>query len=247
MCTAVWLALLSSVGAQPTNPPTAGARLKENSLGMKFAPLPGTGVLLAIWETRVQDYAVFAQATGRPWTKPDFEQGPGEPVVNVTWEDAVAFCAWLTTQERKTGKLGPRQRYRLPKDEEWSLGVSLAPEMGKTPEQRMKTLIVWPWGSNWPPPAGAGNYGPELRVDRFANTSPVGSFAPNRLGFYDLGGNVWEWCEDWFNPASVTKVLRGGSFHDDQPKDLLAAYRFSATMHLSNDDIGFRIALDPGE
>ena len=140
-----------------------------------------------------------------------------------------------------------KQRYRLPTDREWSLAVGLGEESGATPEARLKRTVVWPWGATWPPSARAGNYAPELGVDTYAETSPVGSFPPNSLGFHDLGGNVWEWCDDWFNEARVTKALRGGSFRDSQPKDLLAAYRFTATVHLSNDDIGFRLALETAE
>lgn len=216
----------------------------ENSLGMKFVSVPGAKVLFSIWETRGQDYQAFVEATGRAPATPDFPQTPDHPVVNVTWEDAMAFCNWLTTRERKAGRLTEKQRYRLPTDQEWSLAVGLAPETGQTPEDRMKNLIVWPWGYTWPPQPGDGNYAPELGVDKFANTAPVGSFKPNRFGIYDLGGNVWEMCDDWYNEARVTKALRGGSFHDSQPKDLLAAYRFSATVHLSNDDIGFRVVLE---
>jgi formylglycine-generating enzyme required for sulfatase activity len=220
------------------------ASVLENSLGMKFVSVTGSKVKFSIWETRVRDYQVFKDETHRAWNPPEFEQTPEDPVVNVTWEDAAAFCQWLTERERKSGRLTAQQRYRLPTDAEWSVAVGLGPEQGRTPEDRLKTSVIWPWGADWPPRPGDGNYAPELETDRFANTSPVGRFKPNQYGLFDLGGNVWEWCDDWFNEARVTKVLRGGSFHDSQPKDLLAAYRFSATVHLSNDDIGFRVVIE---
>lgn len=219
----------------------------ENSLGMKFVKVPGQKeplVNCSIWETRVRDYQVFTEETHRAWILPDFVQTPDDPAVNVTWEDAKAFCRWLTERERKAGRLTAQQHYRLPTDEEWNVAVGLSSEQGSTPEDKLKKCVVWPWGADWPPRPGDGNYAPELEADRFVNTSPVGHFKPNRNGLFDLGGNVWEWCEDWFNDARVTKVLRGGSFHDSQPKDLLAAYRFSATVHLSNDDIGFRVVIE---
>ncbi len=244
-----WCAQINT-SAQTTPTPQGGGVATnsfENSLGLKFVSVPGAKVQFCIWETRVQDYQKFTAATGRAWTKPDFEQGPLHPVVNITWEDAAAFCNWLTSQERKSGMLTSKQRYRLPTDLEWSAAAGCAAEAGKTPEERMKTLMVWPWGYYWPPHTDDGNYGPELGVDRFAETSPVGSFKPNAFGLYDVGGNVWEWCEDWYNNASVTRALRGGSFHDSQPKDLLSAYRFSGTMHLNNDDIGFRMVLETKE
>jgi hypothetical protein len=241
-----WVAAGQS--APPLTPPAAGGtNVFENSLGMRFVRAAAKKVLFCIWETRVKDYQAFVSATARPWTKPDFDQTPADPVVNVTWDDAMAFCHWLTAGERKAGRLTDKQRYRLPTDLEWSLAVGLAPEAGKTPEDRMKGLMVWPWGYAWPPQPGDGNYAPELGVDKFEHTAPVGGCRPNRYGLYDLGGNVWEFCDDWYNEAQVTKALRGGSFHDSQPKDLLAAYRFSGTVHLSNDDIGFRVVLETGE
>ena len=249
-----WLLLglvaLGNAHAQTLTSPISTSGLRDpvrltNSLGLPMVIVPGCAALFCLWETRVTDYAAFVSATGRAWAKPEFAQTPLDPVVNVTWEDAAAFCQWLTAKERTT--LGPKQRYRLPRDDEWSLAVGLAPETGKTPEEKMKDSIVWAWGYSWPPQRGDGNYGPELGIDSHEETAPVGSFRPNRHGLFDLGGNVWEWCEDWYNAAGVTKVLRGASFHDYQPKDLLAAYRFSATVHLSNDDIGFRIVLDSGE
>jgi formylglycine-generating enzyme required for sulfatase activity len=216
----------------------------ENSLGMRFVQVPGVTALFSIWETRVRDYQVFVDDTRREWTKPGFAQTANDPVVNVSWEDAAAFCDWLTRRERQAGRLTDQQRYRLPTDAEWSLAVGLQAESGATPEDRMNAAMVWPWGSVWPPQPGDGNYAPEPKVDGFPNTSPVGRFKANRHGLHDLGGNVWEWCDDWFNLARVTRVLRGGSFHDSQPKDLLASYRFSGTMHLSNDDTGFRVVLE---
>jgi formylglycine-generating enzyme required for sulfatase activity len=215
-----------------------------NTLGMKFVKVPGARPLFSVWETRVRDYRVFAEETRTAWTRPDFEQTPDDPVVNVSWDDAAAFCQWLTGRERKAGRLTDKQRYRLPTDAEWSAAAGLGAEQGRTPEDRLRASVVWPWGWTWPPQPGDGNYAPELEADQFANTSPVGSFKPNAQRLFDLGGNAWEWCEDWFNDARVTKALRGGSFHDSHPKDLLAAYRFSGTVHLSNDDIGFRMVLD---
>lgn len=225
-------------------PEIGSAKPLENSLGMKLVPVPGVRVLFSIWETRVRDYQVFDEDTHRSWARPDFAQTPDAPAVNVSWEDADAFCRWLTLRERKAGRLTDKQRYRLPTDAEWSLAVGLGAEEGRTPEERVQTTVVWPWGATWPPQLDAGNYAPELETDKFANTSPVGSFKPGRHGLFDMGGNAWEWCDDWYNDARVTKVLRGGSFHDSQPKDLLASYRFTGTTHLSNDDIGFRVALE---
>ncbi len=122
----------------------------------------------------------------------------------------------LTIRE---GRLGPSENYRLPTDAEWNIAVGLTPERGSTPEKRMKTLTVWPWGHYWPPQAGDGNYDPALKVDTFSGTAPVGSFRPNAFGIYDLGGNVWEWCDDWYNeaqgsylPLVTSHILRSRSF-----------------------------------
>lgn len=232
----------TSRSAEPPHLPSSSSF--TNSLGMRLVSIPGLPVAFSIWETRVQDYEPFAKATQREMQPPDFDQGPEHPVVNVTWDEATAFCNWLTAQERQSGRISAQQRYRLPTDAEWSAAAGLGPESGKNPEERARNAIVWPWGIGWPPQPGAGNYAPELAADSFEHTSTVGCFAPNRFGLYDMGGNVWEMCEDWYNQTHVTKALRGASFHDSHPKDLLAAYRFSATVHLSNDDIGFRIVLE---
>ena len=215
-----------------------------NTLGMKFVPVAGTEVLFSVWETRVQDYAAFASATSRRVQKPVFEQGPTHPVVNVNWDDAQAFAKWLTEKERAEGKLTVGQSYRLPQDWEWSVAVGLNEARGGTPKEKDgKINDVYPWGTQWPPPQGAGNYDPDLKVDSFANTSPVGSFAGNRFGLFDLGGNAWEWCEDFYDGSSADRVLRGGWWVSISSDSLLSSYRYYGTADFRNGNVGFRCVL----
>jgi formylglycine-generating enzyme required for sulfatase activity len=73
---------------------------------------------------------------------------------------------------------------------------------------------------------GAGNYYKSLKVDNYEYTLPVGSFASNKDGLHDMGGNVWEWCEDWLYPAAKAKrVMRGASWGSDYPVYLLSSGR----------------------
>jgi formylglycine-generating enzyme required for sulfatase activity len=226
-----------------------------NSLGMKFVPVPGTNVLFSIWETRVKDYKVFGEATKREWPKPTFEQNEEHPAVNVSWEDATAFCEWLTQQERKAGRISTKQGYRLPTDLEWSAAVGLEKEEGKTPQARdAKVKGVYPWGTQWPPPTNAGNYdasvkapvsaSASLSVDAYKETSPVGSFGANRYGIYDLGGNVWEWCQDWYDVGMKQgRVLRGASWSSGGPGYLLSSCRRGSRPESQRGDDGFRCVL----
>ena len=236
---------------------TAPAAGGENSLGMRFVP---TGdVDFCIWQTRVKDFDVFARAVNlksSAWRGPGFKQGPDHPVVNVTWVEAVAFCKWLTDLEHKDGTLPANQFYRLPTDVEWSKAVGLPEETGKTPEARdMGVSDVYPWGTQWPPPPSSGNYtgeetGSDVAIkgydDGFAWTSPVGSFPPNKLGIYDMGGNVWQWCMDAWNNDSKAKVLRGASWYNGALKlSLLSSCRVHASPDSSTDNYGFRIVRVP--
>ena len=230
--------------------PGAGA---ENSLGMRF--VPAGDVDFCVWQTRVKDFDVFARAVNlksSAWRGPGFKQGPDHPVVNVTWVEAVAFCKWLTDLEHKDGTLPAAQFYRLPTDLEWSKAVGLPEESGKTPEARdMGVSDVYPWGTQWPPPPNSGNYtgeetGSDVAIkgydDGFAWTSPVGSFPPNKLGLYDMGGNVWQWCMDPWNNDSKAKVLRGASWYNGALKlSLLSSCRVHASPDSSTDNYGFRI------
>ena len=194
---------------------------------MKFVPVSGIAVLLSIWDTRVQDYQAFVTATGREWEKPKFKQGPTHPVASISWYDAKAFCTWLTEKERHASTLNSSQEYRLPTDLEWSTAVGLENESGSTPLERDRKIAdLYPWGTQWPPPHGAGNYNTSYNVDEFVNTSPVGSFAANRFGLYDMGGNLYQWCEDFYTGQSGSRrVVRGSSYEAHSDFQLLSSYR----------------------
>ena len=242
-----------------------------NSLGMKFAPVPikggptdGKRVLFCVWETRVQDYAEFAKedtrkdkdATWKDCESRGEKQGLTHPVVYVSWEDARAFCDWLTKKEHAAGRLDARSEYRLPSDHEWSCAVGIgdrenpkaspADKSGKVPDVR-------PWGTQWPPPRGAGNFAdatlkkklPKCTIfnnydDGFAFTAPTGSFTPNQFGIYDLSGNVWEWCDDPLKPGDTSRVYRGGSFDGGWHGFFLSSYRYGFAPTRRLDNCGFR-------
>src|SRR4051794_41814851 len=80
-----------------------------NSLGMPFAKVPGTKVWFCIWHTRVQDFSQWLKVTGKTAEAPGYQQGPTHPAVNVTWDEAKAFCEWLTNKERKAGSITATQ------------------------------------------------------------------------------------------------------------------------------------------
>jgi len=225
-----------------------------NSLGMAFVPVPKTKVLFCIWETRVKDYQAFANAKQKEWLKPDFQQGPDHPAVLVSWEEAQEFCKWLTEKERGEGRLTAEQRYRLPTDVEWSYAVGIGEREGNgTPKDKDgKIENVYPWGNQWPPPNKAGNYADFSSskiagfTDGYERTAPVGSFKSNELGIFDLGGNVWEWCEDFYDGQSSGRVLRGASWFNDNRDYLLSAFRNSESPFSGYDSIGFRVVLVVG-
>jgi len=277
----VRLRRLTSSNVKPSiNPqtPTAGQRW-TNSLGMVFVPVPGTGALFGIWDTRVMDFEAFVRETGYDaavgmlslrrdgwkqrgdsWKNPGFSQGPSHPVVGVNWTDAKAFCQWLTAKERSARSIGSAQSYRLPTDAEWSTAVGLNESSAGIPKDKQRfNPGIYPWGSQWPPPAGAGNYaGNEANddtwpsntktipgyQDSYPRTSPVASFQPNRFGLYDMGGNLWQWCEDWYDGEQRYRVLRGASWGDCEPADLLSAARHHGSPGLRGGGLGFRCVME---
>lgn len=230
-------------------PVSPGTATKEapflNSLGMEFVPVPGTQVLMCVHETRKEDYTIYA--TSNPGVNGEWKQEPGEYYsdnpkilpdrhpVTVSWNDAKRFCSWLSKKEGR--------QYRLPSDHEWSCAVGIGSQESATASQREKNgkASGYPWGRNYPPVDRAGNYADETRKtaygegevdiitgyrDGYARTAPVKSFNSNRLGIFDLGGNVREWCEDSEDPAdNILRVTRGESYSDGEAETLRSSYR----------------------
>ncbi|MBP9225419.1 MAG: SUMF1/EgtB/PvdO family nonheme iron enzyme [Verrucomicrobiales bacterium] len=263
-----YLLWIESVEAEATSSKLPAATKDvsfENSLGMKFVPVPGTEVMFCIHETRWRDYEVYAEevdGVAPDWRNQIYNDFtitdvPAEhPVVYVNWEDAKAFCAWLS---KKEGKI-----YRLPTDHEWSMAVGIGSteiwNRDTTPATVNKSQDAFPWGNEWPPPQGAGNYSDEsLRAkapskyaqyveggydDGFPTTAPVMSFEPKALGIFDLGGNVWEWCEDWFSDEQKERVLRGGSWDFYDRRLLLSSNRGHKTPDTRINYCGFRVVVE---
>ena len=238
----------------------------ENTLGIKFVPVPGTQVLFAIHDTRNRDYAPYAEAN--PEVKPDWKPSKLQidkglpahyddfPVVNISWDSAKAFCEWLSKKEGRT--------YRLPTDHEWSCaaGIGDLEDAKATPESKSGLGgATYPWGNQWPPPQGAANLADltlreqvkswswtnsiiEGYRDGFADLSPVMSFQPNTLGLYDMAGNVMQWCEDWANEKQMYKVLRGSTARTYNPSQIRSSNRIcGCTRWNRGNDMGFRLVL----
>jgi hypothetical protein len=231
----------------------------ENSRHMRFGPVPGLPGLVAVHETRVVDYRAFAVETRRSSILTEIEQGDEHPAVNVSWEDARAFCTWLTDKERKSEHLGSQQRYRLLTDLEWSAAAGMIAEEGSTPSERNGKA---PGSYGWPTPEvpgeRAGNFAgegesekPESEIagytDGYSHTAPVGKFEPNTFGLHDLPGNVAEWVEDWFDETKTERTIRGAAWLRLGEHDLLSSFRWKLKPAEVADYVGFRVVLDCGQ
>jgi formylglycine-generating enzyme required for sulfatase activity len=197
----------------------------------------------------------FEQRPTFTWHDWGVEQGDTSPVVNVSHNDAVAFCEWLN---RKEG-----EKYRLPTEAEWEYacraGTTDRYYNGNDPEGLTKIGNV-PDGTakeklpNWTTVTVASS-------DGWAFTSPVGQFRPNNFGLYDMIGNAREWCSDWYDesyyaksperdptgPSSgVVRVNRGGSWHASAVL-CRAARRGRDSPRYPYFNLGFRIVRSSGE
>ncbi|MGD0897015.1 MAG: formylglycine-generating enzyme family protein [Thermoguttaceae bacterium] len=198
------------------------------------------------WDPEKKEFGFNAKYS---WRNAGFEQTDEHPVVNASWNDAVAFCKWLSRKEGKT--------YRLPTEAEWEYacraGTTTRYYSGDDPETLAKVGNVadatakakfpdWKWTIK--------------ASDGYVFTSPVGSFKPNAFGLYDMHGNAWQWCADWYgaeyyaaSPADDPtgsdtgddRVLRGGSWGNG-PGLARSAVRGVDSPDLRSNLTGFRVA-----
>jgi sulfatase modifying factor 1 len=189
---------------------------------------------LAAHQVTNAEYACFLAATDTPqppyWTDANFNH-PKMPVVAVSWHESAAYCDWLS---QAAGK-----RYRLPSEAEWERAARGGAEG-----------LLYPWGDA--PPETLPEYAQRWK----SGPEPVGMYAPNAFGLFNLGDNVHEWCADWYDadyyghspernprgPAGGSRrASRGGSWRH-HIKVTRTAARSSIPPELQYADYGFRVA-----
>lgn len=220
---------------------TMGSPKKEQGRGVDEGPQHPVTISRDFWLGKYE-------VTQQEWqavmgTNPSHFQGDGSrPVENVSWNDAVDFCQKLTVQQRTAGRTLPDGYiYRLPTEAEWEFAC------------RAGTTTRYYTGDEDSDLAEAGWYG----GNSGNQTHPDGQKKPNAWGLYDMHGNVWDWCEDWYGPytkAAVVDptgpgtgyfhVVRGGGWWRNAAASRSASRdHHMASYHFSN--VGFRVALAP--
>ena len=170
--------------------------------------------------------------------------GEDQPVVRVSWEDAQEYVAWLNKSFVASVPAGCR--FRLPYEVEWMI-------MARCGDNR-----EYPWGSRWPPAYGnfsdlsarkslADWRGIRGYDDGYAVTCPVAASGANEWGLFGMAGNVWEWCQDWFDETKQHKVRKGGSWDFDQQPSLRVQSRGFGRPDARYDTVGFRLVLSQQE
>ncbi|MBK7993995.1 MAG: formylglycine-generating enzyme family protein [Blastocatellia bacterium] len=191
------------------------------------------GFYMDVYEVTNEDYKLFCDATNRvyptnpAWDKNYFLDKPNHPAINVSWEDANAYAAWV-------GK-------RLPTEEEWE-------KAARGPEAR-----IWPWGKDYQP--NLSNL--SGKEDGFETTAPVGSLPSgvSPYGLQDTIGNVWEWTSSRYIPYPGAplidderlnkenfRVIRGGGYNTPSGPPLNATFRFPGEIGKTYEATGFRCA-----
>jgi formylglycine-generating enzyme required for sulfatase activity len=233
-----------------------------NSIGMKLVAIPAGEFMMGSPETEKERggdegpqhrvkitqpfYMGAMEVTQAQWkavmgTNPSNFQGDNLPVEQVSWDDCQEFLKKLSAKEGKT--------YRLPTEAEWEYACRAGTT---TPFNTGETINTDQANYNGNQVYGNGKPG-EYRQ----KTTPVGSFKPNAWGLYDMHGNVWEWCRDWYDenyfknsPATdpagpengAYRVLRGGSWYNC-PGFCRSAFRFRVNPDDRRNSFGFRVVL----
>jgi formylglycine-generating enzyme required for sulfatase activity len=170
-----------------------------------------------------------------------FQGDPNRPVEQVSWYDATNYCAKLTAAESAAGRLPAGYVYRLPTEAEWEYacraGATNRFSYGDDPGYTKLGERAW------------------YSANSGGQTHPAGQKLPNGWGLYDVYGNVWEWCWDWYgsypggsvtDPRGATsgsvRVFRGGGW-DDSPRNCRSAYRAGVEPGYRYGNLGFRVAL----
>jgi formylglycine-generating enzyme required for sulfatase activity len=190
----------------------------------------------------------FAQKPEYTWRNPGFAQTDAHPVLNVSWNDAKAYCAWLSAKEGKT--------FRLPTEAEWEYAARAGTKTRYHTGDADASLEGYANVAD----ARAKKIFPDWTTfafdDEFPFTAPVGQFKANGFGLHDMIGNAWEWCEDGSDTKAyqrgdckdplvaegASRVLRGGSW-GSSPGFCRSASRYAYEPANRNRDIGFRLAL----
>jgi len=173
------------------------------------------------------------------------------PVEMVSWNDATEYCAKLTEREWVAGRIGSNWGFRLPTEAEWEYACRgwTSTRYSYGDDENYTNLTRYAW------------YGDNSGVQ----THPVGQKLPNPWGLYDMHGNVWEWCQDWWSenlPGGIAvdprgpgtssyRVLRGGCWSGWSgyfgAVGCRSAYRTLSYPHFRADSFGFRVVLAPGQ
>ena len=191
----------------------------------------------------------WQEIAGINWRTPGWDIEPDQPVVLVSWNDAMAFCEWMSETSGK--------RYRLPTDAEWEYAC------------RAGTDTEFPWGDDLEGGYGRLNGADETGKwgrsfvshfpfsDGYVYVARVGRFFPNAWGLHDMNGNVWEWCRDWQAsmptgtvtdpegpPNGTRRIIRGGGWHAI-PALCRSSTRLSDPPEHTHTNMGFRVAREP--
>ena len=202
----------------------------------------------------------YEQAPQYNWQNTGFPQTDNHPVVNVSWNDAVAFCDWLTEQSKTRGE---QVRYLLPTEAQFEYALRAGARTrfatGDSPQSLRGAANVQDASFERKFPNANYEKYPSFQFDDGAAfTAVVGSYQKNAFGLYDMHGNVWEWCRDPYDakyysrapdqdppgPSSgSSRVLRGGSW-GFVPYSVRCADRDNSTPGNRDNDSGFRVLLE---